>query len=218
MKKKMLIMILSVLLLTGCTVNYNLEVENNSLKEVISGTVTKEEAENDVNSTAPSIVNELIYSENVPIAVGTNTYNRELNENGNNINYKFSYDYDMSNFANSSLINTCFENREIVDLGDYYSIKLSGDFRCLYANNININVTSNLKVISNNAKKVKNNTYSWTIDKTAVDIEFVVDKNTPYTKSSNSGGSTLRIVSFIVLIILSGITYLLYKKRNNNEI
>ena len=116
----MLIMILSVLLLTGCTVNYNLEVENNSLKEVIYGTVTKEETTNDANSTAPNIVNELIYSEKVPLAEGTSAYNREIYENGSDINYKFSYNYDMSDFESSSLINTCFENHEIVDLGDAY--------------------------------------------------------------------------------------------------
>ncbi len=219
MKKKMLIMILSVLLLTGCTVNYNLEVENNSLKEVIYGTVTKEETTNDANSTAPNIVNELIYSEKVPLAEGTSAYNREIYENGSDINYKFSYNYDMSDFESSSLINTCFENHEIVDLGDYYSIKLSGNFYCLYSKKINIAVTSNLKVASNNADKIKDNTYIWTIDKNTTDIELAVDKDTPYTKPIKRGiSSTFRIVCFIILIILSLITYLLYKKKSNNEI
>ena len=124
----------------------------------------------------------------------------------------------MTNFDKSSLINTCFENHEIVDLGNYYSIKLSGEFYCLYAKNINVNVTSNLNVISNNAKKVKDNTYTWVINKDTTNIEFVVDKTKPFTKNNKKGSSTFRIISFVILMVLSGITYLLYKKKSNNEI
>lgn len=217
MKKRIIVLLFGVLLLTGCTADYNLEIDNNLLKEEITGMVSKNEL-NENNSEAPNTVSSLINEEQYPFANGTEIYDKKLNEDGNNINYKYSFNYDMTNFDKSSLINTCFENHEIVDLGNYYSIKLSGEFYCLYAKNINVNVTSNLNVISNNAKKVKDNTYTWVINKDTTNIEFVVDKTKPFTKNNKKGSSTFRIISFVILMVLSGITYLLYKKKSNNEI
>lgn len=217
MKKRIIVLLFGVLLLTGCTADYNLEIDNNLLKEEITGMVSKNEL-NENNSEAPNTVSSLINEEQYPFANSNEIYDKKLNEDGNNINYKYSFNYDMTNFDKSSLINTCFENHEIVDLGNYYSIKLSGEFYCLYAKNINVNVTSNLNVISNNAKKVKDNTYTWVINKDTTNIEFVVDKTKPFTKNNKKGSSTFRIISFVILMVLSGITYLLYKKKSNNEI
>ena len=44
MKKRILILI-PLLLLTGCTINYNLEIDGDDLNETITGSVTKEEYE-----------------------------------------------------------------------------------------------------------------------------------------------------------------------------
>ena len=208
MKKK------SILLLTGCTVNYNLEIDDNILKEKITGTVTKEESKQNSKATDISTIYSIINEEQKPIYNKEEIYQKSLKDNGNNID-----NYTMEDFINSTIINTCFENHEIEQLDNYYSIRLSGNFYCLYSKKINIAVTSNLKVASNNADKIKDNTYIWTIDKNTTDIELAVDKDTPYTKPIKRGiSSTFRIVCFIILIILSLITYLLYKKKNSSEI
>ena len=70
MKKKM-IMLLSILLLTGCTVNYNLEIDDNILKEKITGTVTKEESKQNSKATDISTIYSIINEEQKPI------YNKE---------------------------------------------------------------------------------------------------------------------------------------------
>lgn len=214
MKNK--IIILLSLLLTGCTVNYNLEINKDTLNETITGTVTKEESSQDSNATGLSTIYSIINEEQKPIYNKEELYQKDLKESGNNINYTFKYNYNIEDFVNSTIINTCFENKEI---DNYYSIKLSGNFYCLYSKKINIAVTSNLKVASNNADKIKDNTYIWTIDKNTTDIELVVDKNTPYTKPIKRGiSSTFRIVCFIVLVVLSSLAYILYKKKNSSEI
>ena len=43
--KKILLIMLTMLFLTGCTVNYNLEIDGDNLNEVITGNVTKKEYE-----------------------------------------------------------------------------------------------------------------------------------------------------------------------------
>lgn len=217
--KKKIIMLLSILLLTGCTVNYNLEIDDNILKEKITGTVTKEESKQNSKATDISTIYSIINEEQKPIYNKEEIYQKSLKDNGNNIDYTFSYNYTMEDFINSTIINTCFENHEIEQLDNYYSIRLSGNFYCLYSKKINIAVTSNLKVASNNTDKIKDNTYIWTIDKNTTDIELVVDKDTPYTKPIKRGiSSTFRIVCFIVLVVLSSLAYILYKKKNSSEI
>lgn len=217
--KKKIIILLSILLLTGCTVNYNLEIDDNTLKEKITGTVIKEESKQDSKATDISTIYSIINEEQKPIYNKEELYQKTLKDNGNNIDYTFSYNYTMKDFVNSTIINTCFENHEIEELDNYYSIRLSGNFYCLYSKKVNISVTSNLEVASNNADKIKDNTYIWTIDKNNTDIELVVDKNTPYTKPIKRGiSSTFRIVCFIVLVVLSLVVYILYRKKNSSEI
>ena len=41
MKKRIIVLLFGVLLLTGCTADYNLEIDNNLLKEEITGMVSK---------------------------------------------------------------------------------------------------------------------------------------------------------------------------------
>ena len=217
--KKKIIMLLSILLLTGCTVNYNLEIDDNILKEKITGTVTKEESKQNSKATDISTVYSIINEDQKPVYNKEELYQKELKESGNNINYTFKYNYNIEDFVNSTIINTYFENKEIEEIDNYYSIRLSGNFYCLYSKKINIAVTSNLKVASNNADKIKDNAYIWTIDKNTTDIELVVDKDTPYTKPIKRGiSSTFRIVCFIVLVVLSSLAYILYKKKNSSEI
>ena len=148
-------MLLSILLLTGCKVNYNLEIDDNILKEKITGTVTKEESKQNSKATDISTIYSIINEEQKPIYNKEEIYQKSLKDNGNNIDYTFSYNYTMEDFINSTIINTCFENHEIEQLDNYYSIRLSGNFYCLYSKKINIAVTSNLKVASNNADKIK---------------------------------------------------------------
>ena len=213
--KKNIIMLLSILLLTGCTVNYNLEIDDNILKEKITGTVTKEESKQNSKATDISTIYSIINEEQKPIYNKEEIYQKSLKDNGNNIDYTFSYNYNIEDFVNSTIINTCFENHEIEQLDNYYSIRLSGNFYCLYSKKINIAVTSNLKVASNNADKIKDNTYIWTIDKNTTDIELVVDKDTPYTKPIKRGiSSTFRIVCFIVLVVLSSLANVIHKSES----
>ena len=58
--KNKIIILLSLLLLNGCTVNYNLEINKDPLNETITGTVTKEESSQESNATGLSTVYSII--------------------------------------------------------------------------------------------------------------------------------------------------------------
>ena len=101
---------------------------------------------------------------------------------------------------------------------DYYNIDLYGPFKCLYTDKINVSVTSKYAVTESNADKVDNNTYTWIIkDKDNADIHLEINKKIKYQEDQNSSTlPTLKIISFIILLILSMITYYLYKRRETD--
>ena len=77
----------------------------------------------------------------------------------------------------------------------------------MYDNNkININITTDKYVSSNNASKVVNNTYSWEINnfnKDNVNIEYMMYKNYPSKNEAVSKeGSLLKNIFYTILLFV----------------
>lgn len=221
MKNKLYLIIPLLLFLSGCTVNYNLNIDKDSITENINGTVTNEEimpeieGRNDVN-----IKYYYLYLNDSALIINTDEkYEKTINDIDNGKSFDFNYVYH-GNYNQSNVINSCFENHIIEENDDYYYIKLSGKFSCLYSNKIDINVTCNYKVLDNNAKKVNGNKYTWTIDNSNnVDITLTVSKTIKYEGSTKARiFSTFQIIGFIVFTVLVVITYALYKRKNSSKV
>ena len=217
--KKILLIMLTMLFLTGCTVNYNLEIDGDNLNEVITGNVSKKEYEVKETDNGENLIYALFNNDQNALFDEESPYLRTLEDKGKTIDYNFSYLYNY-NFDRSTIINTCFEYHMVDETEDYYYIKLSGRFYCMYSDKININVTSNNAVLENNATKVDGNVYSWVIknDKD-VDILLNVSKKMKHSDSNKlKVMNTFQIIGLIVLVVLCIITIFLYKKKNRNEV
>lgn len=216
---KKLFLFASLFLLSGCTINYNLVIDKNQINENISGEVAKEETFIKEGDTSLNIFYSMLYNDQKALLDGDDLYKKYINEENDNIKYNYSYTY-KNNYDKSRLINTCFKDPIIKETDELYYIKLEGPFFCKYSDKIIINVTSNYAVVDNNAQKVEDNTYTWIInDSNNVNIYLTVSKNANYVNTSSSKKVNMfKLISFIVLIILSGITYFLYRKKNSNKI
>lgn len=216
--KKILLIILTMLFLTGCTVNYNLEIDGDNLNEVITGNVTKKEYEVKETDNGENLIYALFNNNQNALFDEESPYLRTLEDKGKTIDYNFSYLYNY-NFDRSTIINTCFEYHMVDETEDYYYIKLSGKFYCMYSDKININVTSNNAVLENNAMKVDGNVYSWVIKKDKdADILLNVSKKMKHSDNNKlKVMNTFQIIGLIVLVVLCIITIFLYKKKNRNE-
>lgn len=218
-KIKIVVVFVVLLLLTGCTINYDLTINENSIDEKISGSVNKSEYQLNDEDTSPNLFYTLINSDVPALVVGDDLYKKDISELEDKLNYNYSYTYN-NNFDKSRIINSCFENRIISETDKYYHIKLSGKFYCLYSDKININVTSNYEVIDNNADKINGNKYVWTIDNSNdVDILLTISKEEKYEEPVKAKMfSTFQIVGLIVFALLTIITYILYKRKNSGKI
>lgn len=220
MRIKRVILILSLLLLTGCTINYDLEFTGDKFVENIYGTVTNKELELKDNSTGINIYRNMLYEEQKAFVNRDNLYTKTITEGNEEVNYNFTYTYSRDNFQDSRIVNSCFSNSVLEETDEFYYIDLSGSFSCLYSDQIKINVKSDYMIIENNADKVKDGVYTWIIDdEDSADIFLTISKTTKSSVTKDKKGvSTFKIVGFVVLVILSVITYFLYKKKNNEQI
>ena len=217
--KKIIVVLISLLLLTGCTIDYNLVIDKDSIKETITGTAYKEEYEVREGDSGLNLFYTYINDDINPLISGDGLYTKDINEIDNGINYKYDFIY-KNNYDKSKIINSCFENSNVKETDTYYSIELSGEFYCLYSDKININVISNYVVLENNAKEVNGNKYSWVIDDSSnVNIFLNISKEIKYEEPSKTKFiSTFQLVGLIIFVVLTGITYFLYRKKNSGKV
>lgn len=217
--KKILFLITICLFLTGCTVNYNLDITDNNFKETITGNVTKEEIKKEENSTD---IGHYLYFLNSEQNVFYNNndilYNKVTNNTDNGIDFEYEYTFNEDNFSNSRILNECFDNYNFKTEDNKYHIFLYGDFKCAYTEKTNIKITTDYKVTAHNAKKENKNTYTWTINENETEdlnLFITIDKS---QKASNDfiHWNTLKTISLILLIILSTIAIVIGKKIFNN--
>ncbi|MEG1146382.1 MAG: hypothetical protein RSE21_03010 [Bacilli bacterium] len=207
MKKVILVLIIS-LFLTGCTANYNIKLDDIIEEEIVidipdslSNTVKKDIDDQLKNLTAVIDVYEKGHEyqiTNKKIDIGTRK--------------TLSYKYDNDKYQESVLGKRCFKNFMFKETNEYYSIKASGLFGCLYENEkVNINIKTSKFVSKENSNTKKDNVYTWTINnenKENTNIDILVMKNIKETKSSF--GETFKKIfsATVVLSMLIGGIYL----------
>jgi len=139
--KKILLLAITCLLLTGCTINYNLEIEDNYFKETITGNVLNKEIEQKENQTDINLFNYLINNEQTATINNNSFYDKTLNRNNNSIDYNYSFTYNEDTINNSRILNECFESFTFETKDNQYQFSTLGDFYCDYTDEIKINIT-----------------------------------------------------------------------------
>lgn len=214
--KKIIFLLLICLLLTGCTVNYNLDINDNNFKETLTGNVLNIELNNN-NDTDINMFSYLINGDQPAFYKNDNIYFNKITKNTTNgIDFDYSYTFNEYNFNNSRIINECFDNHVYEYKDNTYYLVVSGKFKCNYSETTNINITTNYNVTSNNAKTIKNNTYTWTIDENNKDnIYFFITIDKTNKSNFDFQWNTFKTIGLIIIILLSSICIYFIKKDKN---
>lgn len=185
--KKIIFLILSLFLLTGCTINYNLIIDNNEITEKIT-----------------------LIDENIEIT--DDTLNTIKDDYGNY--YSIYYDSDPEEcfedncptyidniFSASTVYTDYYKYRESKAIKDFFGeIKINQNKKLVTitatpktelqnilkdvnyikapVNQLNINIILPFKVTSSNADKVEENTYTWTYNKDNTDKVITISYDT----------------------------------------
>lgn len=232
--KKIILLILSILMLSGCTVNYNLVYENETFKEnlevtsqkdkIIDGQVFSSIVDNYYNN-----VNVLVDYKVQPgdmtdeeILLEYDTYNKTLINREDVYGINLGYDYnEETNYVNSSLVYSLFDKIEITD--DYINVSGGKNIFDNYSNleQIVVSFKTDKKVLEANSDEVKNNTYYWYINKINYDkktIKINIDKSVVIEEFNENVNNITRIVFILLGVVLFiGLIFVLIKFKNSNK-
>lgn len=186
--KKITTLLLTVFILTGCTVNYNINIDNKQIEEI-----TYLKQDNSIEWDKPSnlywgySVNEFM-NDNYNIHTGSlngssenyytfekedgvEYYKKEKISTSNEVGLKYSYKFKHDNYNLSKIANYCYDNFSVKIEDKNIKINTNSSFNCFkyyeMLDEVVINVTTSgdYEVVSSNADKQENGKYTWIINK-----------------------------------------------------
>lgn len=205
------------ILLTGCTVEYNLKISSDGIVEnvVINENkldMTNEEAEKKLNSIVNANTGEggLIAPE------------YKIKKNIDNDNYGISLTLDNIDIENtiSSFINNCYDDISLNVEDDYYVLSTGNKFSCFDVWNMDYDVQLSIEIdgdiIESNAETIDSNVAIWTLSKDK-NNELYLKYSLNSRKNINKMlGIITSIVLLIIVVVISLIVY--FKNKNVNKI
>lgn len=203
---KKIFTLVTLLLITGCSCNYELSIQNNNVYETlkINGVTTEIPVDADL------------------VNLSSSKYKKEIKDNI----VTYTNNYSLDGYKRSTLL-TCYDSYSVQSSDDRYVIRTGKKFKCypyqyndfdeLIFDNLEIKIKTNHKVINHNADKVEENTYYWHINEDNIDnadIYFEIEKqvNNPII---------LGIAVFLIAVLIVGVVvYFIVKSKSekNNKI
>ena len=225
---KKLFLIVSLIILCGCTPKYNLIVDGNKVTENIFIPIEKSKIYEDDNElylglyskdSVTNLINNDIYVESNSRSY---VYKKNVEEDDDFINVALSFDYAKGRLNKSRVLNDCFENSEIKETVDGIQISLTGEFYCLpeEAQSIDFTIsTKNYVESASTGHSLFTNDYKWVIDqnnKKNVDININISYDSKTIRYGLFVFGIIFGIAFVAGAIFVG--YNLYRRKKINEI
>lgn len=241
MKLKIYILIAFIFLLTGCTVNYDLEITSDSINEIVQFNENIDSInDNILNSGILSYKNAVDSLYNLPQTVyidadrnlydvtqkleGVDYYSKKIDITEDIYSLEANFNHLINNYGKANTINKCYKNIAVLNKNDILTISTSRNNLCFNQykslDKINISVTVDeeaYKVISSNADKIIDGKYYWEIDRNNYSnksIQIELEELEAVRKRQNA---IYFLIGFIAVIcIIVGIVYLIIRKRSED--
>lgn len=229
MKKNVLLLLFILPVLFGCSSDYDILIYNDKVVENvnITSSATSESitrVENELKYPTPAFFSQKFDGNTQTKVDGVSYYKKTKIESGGNIGISYNYEYDLSNYHDSTLANSCYDKFNVLDKGDKYTISTDFKNNCILngvTNEVKVHLKTNHKVISNNADEVDKYDYYWTVNKSnynkkSIFIEIYKDKYV----LNYEGRLTKILIASLFLAFFAVIVIIFFRKRtiNNNKI
>lgn len=172
--KKIILVVASILLLTGCSVEYNLTIEEENITENIS-IIPENDEENSMlniyNKPEEVFLNSPVYSESNEKLEGVEYYSITKVLNANIYQMNLDYKYKFQDFINANIVNNSVSIFKFEKNGDIYilntgaNLKIFENYKSLNNVKISIKLSDKYQVILNNAITSENNEFIWYVDR-----------------------------------------------------
>ena len=222
-KIKILVLICGMFLLSGCSVEYNLTINKNTMEEDINAIFDKA-TESELASRMEPIRRSAYYNYDTR---ENEYYIFNKREDDNNIILSYNYEYTGNNLYKSEAASRCYYKRIVNVTDENITINTDNQVACLFKDgereidDITVNIRTDLIVLENNADEVNDNVYTWYInDQNYTNKPIYIKIEKDFQKESIV--SQVIPIIIIVLVVI-GIGILIYfrvqkKHMKNNQI
>lgn len=239
MKNRIMFLMIALLLMTGCTCEYNLTIDDNVYHEQLNIVGSSNEEIISLNNKWQIPVNRDEYK-NISIDPDTN-----IKITGDIYEYKlfgnkltFNYDFTKSSFANSSAISVCYDKVTVNNYQDSIVVSTSNKVKCFDSypslTSVKINIKIDKPVTTHNADSVNNNVYTWNLTRNNSSnkgINVIIENETKDLSSTDNSSTnnnksgmkekkndyTLYIFCGILLVIFL-IGYFIFKNKAKEDL
>ena len=217
--KKILLLILLIVFLSGCTMEYNVTFRKDG---IINDNLYVEELLEWFAETEPDDWGELvatrIHSINIRNEFFEELATYEISLKNNYSDFKtFSNEKFVKKYAGDITISDGDESTLMVKFSDALKYNLYGsDDIAPYIESLKINVTFPYDVVKSNATSVKDNIYTWELsEKSKLDNIFITYK-TPKTTDKTSE-KTVDILIILIVVLLAVFIFIIRSKNKKNN-
>ena len=215
-KYKIVLLIVILLSLTGCSFEYNMKIDTNTISEENIVYIPNTD-KNDIKQEVEKLVSRYTGPTN-----SLGMYKQSVIEDNNNFGMSYKKNYDTLNDYNNSLsFSICYDNYKLIKEKDKIVMSTSKRFNCFnkYSelDDVTINIDSSLEVESSNADEVNGNIYTWNINKSNADnkpINIVLKPNTEQKEKQRQLSVVLLVIAAFILL---GIIVFLIRTRGKRK-
>lgn len=216
--KKLVLLSLMILFLTGCKVNYNLTYDGKEFIETTSYKTDKSLIKND--NIKETMKNWLCVNFDCMQNLMNSYSIKTFYENDEPV-LRASKSYPSLQSLKNTIVGwTCYESVEVSETDKTITLLAKGKFRCFNTyyelEEVNINFESKYDVLSSNADKHENGKYTWNITRENAEqkeIKLEISKNKNYNINQYIMYLLYAFIGIIVLVIIYvGIRVLINRK------
>lgn len=233
---KYLLLLFMMFLLSGCTVQYDLTIDeqNSFLEQVTFQAENLEESEEIQDNTWAIKVdyNDPDLGENPEKIEGVDYYNDQVSINRGYYQRKLTYQHSSLNtLRNSNVVKSCFEHFYVNENASSVTLSTSSEFLCMNEfsnlNSVRVSISLPHKVISHNADEIYENQYIWNIMRENYQEKGLILSFEKLNISSNFVDEPQveeKKVSIVLIVVLLGLFFLFliivfvynYKQKNHS--
>ena len=163
--KKIILLFMFTILLTGCSCDYELNISDDKVVENVDISLPYS-----MDSDDRSKFLEYTKIDNLAVVGGLDNPYYDMSARADNYGdvYNFNYSYDKEHpIKNARAMKSCFEKYKVEETSSYYMFVFRGEFKCKYKfDDVNITVKTNNEVPKHNSTDYDENkgVYRWKID------------------------------------------------------
>jgi|GEM_PF-2926454 len=220
--KKIMLLAITLLFVSGCNAEYNLKIEGNVLSEELIINANDQYSSEEIMNNTEEYVSSIKDSNNY--------YKKDIKQNGDFYTMTLASTFERGTIRNSNIVNSCFDNFIVTNTSTMLRFLTSHYNTCFdkypMLENLTINISTVNEVTRHNADSVIEGVYTWNITKKNYNektIQLVMGNNlapldnNSSTKLEKKDNTVLYIAICATLLIAGGLGFVVFQKKKKKQ-